>query len=415
MSLILKQSTAIDIRMGPFVDESDGKTPETGVTIAASDQAEVLKANGAATVAMTGTFAAVSGSDGWYDYTVATGDVDTVGEVVFVMQDVSVYLPVFVRGYVVEEEVYVDMFAASAVGYLKPVTAGRDIDITAGGAAGIDWGNVENPTTAVDLSATDIQLVDTATTVTNQVTADVTQLGGVTQSLTDLKDFADAGYDPATNKVQGVVLVDTTTTNTDLVAAASVADAVWDEDATAHQSGGTFGQAIGDPGANAETMYEAVVTDAAGTNVAADIIAVKTETAAILVDTTGLNGDVMRGTNNAALASVCTETRLAELDSTNMPQDIDAILADTGTDGVVISTATAEAIADVILSRDFDNAEATAAIHSLISAGLKAVAGVEDIGGILRTFRTDGTTKHMDQTITTNTANEPIDKLSVGT
>jgi len=46
--------------------------------------------------------------------------------------------------------------------------------------------------------------------------ANVTQLGGVTQSATDLKDFADAGYDPATNKVQGVVLVDTTTALTNL-------------------------------------------------------------------------------------------------------------------------------------------------------------------------------------------------------
>lgn len=36
----------------------------------------------------------------------------------------------------------------------------------------------------------------------------------VAQSVTDLKDFADAGYDPATDKVQGVVLVDTLTTYT---------------------------------------------------------------------------------------------------------------------------------------------------------------------------------------------------------
>ncbi len=36
------------------------------------------------------------------------------------------------------------------------------------------------------------------------------------QSATDLKDFADAGYDPGTNKVQGVVLVDTVETVTDL-------------------------------------------------------------------------------------------------------------------------------------------------------------------------------------------------------
>lgn len=34
------------------------------------------------------------------------------------------------------------------------------------------------------------------------------------QSAIDLKDFADAGYDPSTNKVQGVVLVDTLTTYT---------------------------------------------------------------------------------------------------------------------------------------------------------------------------------------------------------
>lgn len=45
---------------------------------------------------------------------------------------------------------------------------------------------------------------------------DVGGLGGDTQSMTDLKDFADAGYDPATNKVQGVVLVDECTENTDM-------------------------------------------------------------------------------------------------------------------------------------------------------------------------------------------------------
>ena len=43
---------------------------------------------------------------------------------------------------------------------------------------------------------------------------DVTKIGGDAQSATDLKDFADAGYDPATNKVQGVVLCDTLTTYT---------------------------------------------------------------------------------------------------------------------------------------------------------------------------------------------------------
>jgi len=50
--------------------------------------------------------------------------------------------------------------------YRPKITAGNTLDVTTTGAAGIDWGNVENPTTAVDLSATDIQLVDTVTTYT---------------------------------------------------------------------------------------------------------------------------------------------------------------------------------------------------------------------------------------------------------
>ena len=43
----------------------------------------------------------------------------------------------------------------------------------------------------------------------------VVQIGSDTQSATDLKDFADAGYDPSTNKVQGVVLVDSLSTSTE--------------------------------------------------------------------------------------------------------------------------------------------------------------------------------------------------------
>jgi len=48
---------------------------------------------------------------------------------------------------------------------------------------------------------------------------------------------------------------------------------------------------------------------------------------AIHADVTGLNGSAMRGTDSAALAAVCTEGRLAELDAANLPTDIDAIKA----------------------------------------------------------------------------------------
>lgn len=60
--------------------------------------------------------------------------------------------------------------------------------------------------------------------------------------------------------------------------AAAIADAVWDEDATGHQTAGTFGKAIGDPVASSETIFGAVVTAASGANVGADTTAIKAKT-----------------------------------------------------------------------------------------------------------------------------------------
>ena len=58
--------------------------------------------------------------------------------------------------------------------------------------------------------------------VSGTVDSNLISILGTPQSATDLKDFADDGYDPGTNKVQGVVLVDTTTTNTDMLTTAAV-------------------------------------------------------------------------------------------------------------------------------------------------------------------------------------------------
>ncbi len=57
-----------------------------------------------------------------------------------------------------------------------PTTSGRSLDVTATGAAGVDWGNLENPTTANGLTGTTIattQVVATATALGAQAKADV--------------------------------------------------------------------------------------------------------------------------------------------------------------------------------------------------------------------------------------------------
>lgn len=108
----LKQSTGVDVRVGPAMDPADGVTPVTGLTLGAADQAELLKHDGAATVDISGrTFAAVTGSDGWYDLTLTTTDTNTVGMVTVVVQDASATLPTFTDFMVLPAGVYDVLFA----------------------------------------------------------------------------------------------------------------------------------------------------------------------------------------------------------------------------------------------------------------------------------------------------------------
>jgi len=124
--------------------------------------------------------------------------------------------------------------------------------------------------------------------------ADIAAIKSETALIVGDTDVIDDGTSGLVKIAQDVaaVLADTGTDGVVLKAAGlatdaadEIAAAVWDEDATGHQTGGTFGQAIGDPAANTETMYDAVVTDATGTNVAADVVAVKAQTVAIEADT----------------------------------------------------------------------------------------------------------------------------------
>lgn len=146
--------------------------------------------------------------------------------------------------------------------------------------------------------------------------ADVSALGGVAQSLTDLKDFADDGYDPATNKVQGVVLTDTLTTYT----------------GNTLQTGDGFAR-LGAP---------------AGASVSADVAAVKVDTAAILVDT----GTTLDARIPAALVG-------GRIDSS-----VGAMAAAVVTAGSIA----ADAITDAKVASDVTIASVTGAVGSVTAA-----------------------------------------------
>ncbi|KKL56638.1 hypothetical protein LCGC14_2243390, partial [marine sediment metagenome] len=131
----LRQSTAQTFRFGPFLDATDGVTEEVGLTI--TPALRRLSKDGGAFGAASGAVNATHDSDGWYSASLTTTDTDTVGELILNVQVPATHLPVWMRWWVLEEEVYDDVYGAAAVGYLKPTTAGRDLDVSAGGEAGI--------------------------------------------------------------------------------------------------------------------------------------------------------------------------------------------------------------------------------------------------------------------------------------
>lgn len=86
-----------------------------------------------------------------------------------------------------------------------------------------------------------------------------------TDSLQAIRDRGDAAWtEVSAAEIRSAVGLASANLDTQLDAlptAAENADAVWDEDATAHQTQGTFGQAIGDPGADSDTLFGLVNTN----------------------------------------------------------------------------------------------------------------------------------------------------------
>lgn len=101
--MFLKQSTATTISVGPFVDETDGKTPETALSIAYTDV--MLSKAGAALANKNDTTAATADSAGFYRIPLNTTDTNTVGNLRISIQ-VSGALPWFANYEILTAEEY---------------------------------------------------------------------------------------------------------------------------------------------------------------------------------------------------------------------------------------------------------------------------------------------------------------------
>lgn len=117
----------------------------------------------------------------------------------------------------------------------------NNLNTTASGNIGVDWANVENPTTAVDLSATDIQLVDTTTTNTDMRGTDsaatATALATAQADLDILTGTDGATLATAQSNYAPSVAGDAMDLVTDAVDAAAIATDAIDADAIASDAG----------------------------------------------------------------------------------------------------------------------------------------------------------------------------------
>jgi len=100
---ILKQSTAATIKLGPFIDDTDGKTAETGLTIS---QADIRLSKNGGDIAQTNNSAGATHDElGYYNVPLDTTDTNTLGRLLVAVHE-SGALPVWKEFLVVTANVY---------------------------------------------------------------------------------------------------------------------------------------------------------------------------------------------------------------------------------------------------------------------------------------------------------------------
>src|SRR3990167_3434781 len=235
----IRQGATHKIVVGPVVAVANGYVPVTTLALTTADEAEViLHDNGTVVDISAYTWAAITTADGYYHLTLQSGISGTVGHMTVVVNDDSLCLPVKAEFTVIEEALYDGIFAASAAVIpanvtqwlgtaaatpttagvpevdvtfwlgtaastptvagvpnvnvktwndlttvalpLVPTTAGRTLDVSVGGEAGLDWANIGSPTTAQNLSATNIDVDQIVASVSGAVGSVTGAVGSVT-------------------------------------------------------------------------------------------------------------------------------------------------------------------------------------------------------------------------------------------
>jgi len=362
MTQLLKQSTAATIKIGPFVDSTDGVTAETGLTISQADIR--LSKNGGAFAQTNNATGATHDENGYYGVPLDTTDTNTLGRLRVAVNE-SGALPVWQDFMVVNANVYDSLVGGSDNLQVDTVQIeGSDATDQINAAADTALADYDPPTKAeLDSGLAALNDLDAAgvRSAVGLASANLdTQLGTIDTVVDGIQTDLDNGTDGlgAIKADTAAILIDTNELQTDdvpgLIAAlndptaAAVADAVWDEAKAGHVAAGSFGEevqahalsseisalndldaagvrsAVGLASANLDTQLGALPTAAENR---AEMDSNSTQLAAIVADTNELQTDDVPGLI-AALNNLSAAEVNAQVDAAFTTQMADSVATD---------------------------------------------------------------------------------------
>lgn len=194
---ILKQSTTATIKLGPFIDDTDGKTAETALSIAQADVR--LSKNGGDFAQKNSTTSATHDENGYYDISLDATDTGTLGRLRVAVSK-SGALPVWQDFLVVTANVYDTLCSTDSLDV--NVTSLADDVIT---AAKFDE-STAFPLKSADTGATQVARVgadgDTLETLSDEIAAKMATAENIEGTYT-LKDAIRIILAFAAGKVSG--------------------------------------------------------------------------------------------------------------------------------------------------------------------------------------------------------------------
>lgn len=301
----LKQSTAVDLKIGPFLDQADGNTVEGGLTITQPDVR--LSKVGGAFAQKSAAQTLTHDENGWYGVNLSTTDTDTLGSLIIVVHE-SGALQVWKECVVLPANSYDGLIAGTGVGVRADVQG-------SGGTAGAHL----EPTV---VSGSGIIKDSTGVILTLPIKSGLTgapMTGIAFNSATLVGEYCFATQAGACT---GITLTGTCSLGT------WTSGCFLEKDTTAGQYELHVPNAAFAAGNDRVTVTLTGVTGMAPTIVLLDLVDVGMS---VLHDDTQ---DII-----ADVASVQADTDALQTDSATILSNTNSILADTGTDGVVVASA----------------------------------------------------------------------------